>query len=39
VKLLNPLAIEHVGFGSTWHLLDVASIDYPNSKPYCSKIS
>src|SRR5271165_3521470 len=32
VKLLNPLAIEHVGFGSAWHMLDMACIDHSNFK-------
>src|SRR5271165_5745814 len=32
VKLLNPLAIEHVGFGSAWHVLYMTCIDHPNFK-------
>jgi hypothetical protein len=32
VKLLNPLAIEHVGFGSARHVLYMACIDDPNFK-------
>ena len=32
VQLLNPLAIKHVGFGSAWHVLDMACIDDPYFK-------
>jgi hypothetical protein len=32
VKLLNPLAIQHVGFGSAGHVLYMACIDHSNLK-------
>jgi Transposase, Mutator family len=39
VKLFNPLAIEHVGFGSPWQILYMPCINHRISKPYCSKTS
>jgi hypothetical protein len=39
VDAQRNFAVEHLGFGSAWHVLGVASIDYPNFKAYCSKTS
>ena len=30
MELLNPLTIEHLGFGSAWHVLYMACIHHPN---------
>jgi hypothetical protein len=32
VKLLNPLAIQHVSLGSAWHVLYMACINHPDFK-------